>query len=210
MVWAGAQTGGRGRHGRAWVSPPGNLYATILLRPPPRPRLTDLGFLAGVAVAEAIDPWLGAAGPATLKWPNDVLAHGNKLAGILVEAEDGTALLGIGVNLRAAPAQAASVQALGGTPPTAIEALAAVLTRLGIWLGRWHAAGFVPVRAAWLARGPAPGVAARVRTQTGTREGAFAGIDADGALLLHGPDGLVRITTGEAWFDNVPAPPAAR
>jgi hypothetical protein len=49
-----------------------------------------------------------------------------------------------------------------------------------------------------------------VRTQTGTREGAFAGIDADGALLLHGPDGLVRITAGEAWFSNVPAPPAAR
>ena len=207
MVWAGAQTGGRGRHGRAWFSPPGNLYATILLRPAPRARLTDLGFLAAVALAEAIDPWLGAAGPARLKWPNDVLAHGKKLAGILVEAEDGAALLGIGVNLRAAPTQAASVQALGGSPPAPASALTAVLARLGPWLGRWQAAGFAPVRAAWLTRGPAPGVAARVRTPAGTREGTFAGLDADGALLLDDPDGPARITAGEAWFGDVRVPP---
>lgn len=200
VVWAGAQTGGRGRHGRQWSSPPGNLYATILLRPPPGARLTDLGFLAAVAVAEAVDTWLGAAGPAVLKWPNDVLANGRKLAGILVEAEDAAALLGIGVNLRAAPAQAASVQALCGIPPAPAAALAELLARLGIWLGRWHAGGFGPVREAWLARGPAPGVTVRAHTPAGAREGAFAGLDADGALLLEDAEGTHRITAGEAWL----------
>ncbi len=96
------------------------------------------------------------------------------------------------------------MQALGGSPPAPAAALAAVLARLGPWLDRWRAAGFAPVRAAWLARGPAPGIAARVRTPTGTREGAFAGLDADGALLLDGPEGTARITAGEAWFGTVP------
>jgi BirA family biotin operon repressor/biotin-[acetyl-CoA-carboxylase] ligase len=156
-----------------------------------------------------VDPWLGTAAPARLKWPNDVLAASRKLAGILVETEDEAALLGIGLNLRQAPIEAASIAALAGTALAPADALPALLDRLGTWLALWETRGFEPVRTAWLARGPAPGTPVRVRAPGGTIAGAFAGLDADGALLLDGREGLRRVTAGEAWFEGEGRRPSA-
>ncbi len=105
MVVAGRQTRGRGRHGRDWFSPEGNLYASILLRPGlPPARLSELGFVVALAAADAADAVL-PGGRARLKWPNDVLVDGGKIAGILVEIiEDNAAVIGIGLNIAHAPA----------------------------------------------------------------------------------------------------------
>jgi BirA family biotin operon repressor/biotin-[acetyl-CoA-carboxylase] ligase len=104
VVVAGRQTRGRGRHGRDWFSPEGNLYASILLRPELQPsRLSELGFIVALAAADAVDAVL-PGGRARLKWPNDVMVDGAKVAGILVEIiEDSAAVIGIGLNIVQAP-----------------------------------------------------------------------------------------------------------
>jgi len=104
VVVARRQTQGRGRHGRDWFSPEGNLYASILLRPGrPPARLSELGFIVALAAADAVDSLL-PDGHAKLKWPNDVLIDGQKIAGILVEiVEDDAAVIGIGLNIAQAP-----------------------------------------------------------------------------------------------------------
>ncbi|MEO8714783.1 MAG: biotin--[acetyl-CoA-carboxylase] ligase [Acetobacteraceae bacterium] len=103
VVTAREQTAGRGRAGRGWDSPPGNLYLSVLLRLdlPPR-RIAELSFVAALAVADTVDAFPPAR--ATLKWPNDVLVGGAKIAGILVEHAEGVAIVGMGVNVAHCPA----------------------------------------------------------------------------------------------------------
>ncbi len=102
VVTAREQTAGRGRVGRAWASPPGNLYLSVLLRLDlPVARIAELSFVAALAVAETVDAFV--AGRASLKWPNDVLIDGAKVAGILIEQADGVAVIGIGVNVAHCP-----------------------------------------------------------------------------------------------------------
>lgn len=202
VVVADEQTAGRGRQGRRWNSPPGNLYASIVLRPTvATARSAELGFVAGVAVAEALAGLL-ASGPAVaLKWPNDVLAGGAKIAGLLVEREENAAILGIGVNVAHHPL---------GTPYPATDLAAAgavvpvdtvrdrVLAALAATMALWETGGFAPIRAAWLDRAHPPGTALTARLGDGTlRAGCFAGIGPDGALLLDTGEGRVRIVAGE-------------
>ncbi len=187
VVSADTQHAGRGRSGRAWASPPGNLHATVVLRPEGSPQLApQLGFVAALAVAEAVDR---LAGPGTaLKWPNDVLRAGAKLAGILLERlEDGAVLAGIGANVRHTPPNmpypVTSLSAVG-CPAGSDELLMAVMEQLEQGWAAWQAAGFGPVLARWRARGPAPGAPLRVRLGTASLNGQFAGLRDDGALLL--------------------------
>lgn len=204
VVTAAEQTAGRGRQGRGWASPVGNLYASVLLAPAvPPARLPELGFVAAVAVASTLDRFL-PEGTIGLKWPNDVLARGAKIAGLLVEQADGMAILGMGINLAAAPADtpypATTLAACGAvvTPEMALERL---LEALGDALARWEQLGFAPIRAAWLARAHPPGTPLRVRlggpAAAGVLEGRFAGLDADGALLLATAAGQRRIAAGD-------------
>jgi BirA family transcriptional regulator, biotin operon repressor / biotin---[acetyl-CoA-carboxylase] ligase len=201
VVMARRQTAGRGRQGRGWFSPAGNLHATVLLRPElPAARLAELGFVAALAVAEAADATLTA--PRTrLKWPNDVLVDGSKIAGILVELPgDGVVLIGIGVNVVHAPVAelypATSLHALGAEAnPEGL--LRHILTVLASELTRWQTQGFAPVRLAWLARGPAPGEAVRLRLGQEIVNACFADLDADGALLIADAAGCRRVTAGE-------------
>ncbi|OFV87657.1 MAG: biotin--[acetyl-CoA-carboxylase] ligase, partial [Acidobacteria bacterium RBG_16_70_10] len=141
-VIADTQAAGRGRWGRTWASPPGGLYLSTLLRPPPE-AVGLLPLVAGVAVAEALSEW----GVSTeLKWPNDVLARGRKLAGVLGEASSSASgvewvALGIGVNVGAEddslpPAvreNATSLRAETGGSPGLEEIAAAVMVRLTVW-----------------------------------------------------------------------------
>ena len=110
LVWAGEQTAGRGRRGRGWVSPPGNLYLSLIMRPAVAPaRAAQLGFVAALALAEGVGALCGPALEIRCKWPNDILVAGRKLAGILLESEitDGDAIdfvvIGTGTNLASQP-----------------------------------------------------------------------------------------------------------
>jgi BirA family biotin operon repressor/biotin-[acetyl-CoA-carboxylase] ligase len=200
VVWARRQTGGRGRRGRVWASEPGNLYSSTILRPDcPAARASELGFVAGLAVADLVP----VGRDVRLKWPNDVLVDGGKIAGILPEssiADGGRAehvVLGIGVNVGFAPQlpdARYSAAMLGGTVEAALEGLAAGLAR---WMAVWRQQGFETVRAAWMAKAGPLGAAVDVRLGEELVQGRFAGLDRDGALLLETKDGPRRIVSGE-------------
>jgi BirA family biotin operon repressor/biotin-[acetyl-CoA-carboxylase] ligase len=197
VVTALEQTAGRGRHGRAWESPAGNLFASFLLRPPvPPARAGEFGFGSAVAAAEAVEelvPHMRVA----CKWPNDVLVDGRKIAGILLESR-GTPerldwlVVGIGLNVARAPggagSPATSIATLGGAAGVE-EALAALAGRLAHWYRCWCADGFAPLRLAWLARAHAIGETLKLRRNGTESEGRFAGLDEGGALLLDLADG---------------------
>jgi BirA family biotin operon repressor/biotin-[acetyl-CoA-carboxylase] ligase len=201
VVVARQQTQGRGRHGRDWFSPEGNLYASILLRPGlPPARLSELSFVVALAAADAVDAVL-PGWRARLKWPNDVLIEGEKVAGILVEiVEDNAAVIGIGLNIAHAPEAApypvtCLSDAGANTAPEA--ALTHLLSALEHHLAHWTRHGFAHAREAWLARGPAPGEMIRVRIGTRTDTCRFAGLDADGALLLTEGGATRRVVAGD-------------
>ena len=199
-VAARVQRLGRGRSGRPWVSPPGNLHVTVVLRPDGDARQApQLAFVTALAVAEAVDTLL--AGRCALKWPNDVLRGGAKLAGILMERlDDGAVLAGIGVNVvhspPAMPYPVTSLSALGCTVD-ADGVLAPVLACLAAGWQAWQADGFAPVLARWSARGPAPGAPLRMRFGDTLVAGRFAGLGPDGSLLLDGPEGRRAFVAGE-------------
>ncbi len=201
---ADAQSAGRGQHGRSWASPPGNLYLSVLLRPPVRLWPAPWSLLAAVALAEALE----AAGAAaiTLKWPNDVLLEGRKLAGILPEAAVGAGGMlawlgmGFGVNLAHAPAlpdRPTAALADITTAPAPMAFAPMLIARLARWQARAEAEGFAQVRAAWLARGPAPGAPMALRRGENVHQGAFAGLAEDGSLLLAEAGGVVAHAAGE-------------
>ena len=213
LIWAETQTAGRGRAGRAWTSPPGNVYASFLIAAPAPAATPELGLLAGVAAAEAILdlPRHNAAPPrVSCKWPNDVLVEGAKVAGILPELVTGAdgrswVILGIGVNLVPVelaqplyPVTALSSHHIETTPGHVLTVLSRALAG---WLARWREEGFRAVREAWLALGPAQGTPVSVNLGlTADHErlhGTFAGLDADGALLLRTPEGERRILAGD-------------
>lgn len=200
VVWAREQQGGRGRRGRAWASPPGNLYSSTVLRPDcPAARAAELGFVAALAVGDLVPS--GRA--VRLKWPNDVLVDGGKIAGILLESavsQSGHAqhvIAGIGINVSFAP-QLPDMRypgaALGGTVEAALEALTAGLAAR---LAQWRRDGFESIRTAWLAQAGPLGATVDVRLGDGLASGRFAGLDLDGALLLDTADGPRRIVSGE-------------
>jgi BirA family biotin operon repressor/biotin-[acetyl-CoA-carboxylase] ligase len=218
VVWARSQTAGRGRLGRPFASPPGNLYASFVLRPAVAPAAaTELSFVAALAVADAVAAGVPAAAHVSLKWPNDVLIDGAKVAGILLEASstpDGALdflVLGIGINVTSHPRDVLPVTtdlaAKGGrvTVPDLLEGLA---DRLLAWRARWHAEGFAPLRAAWLARAHGLGEPIEVRVGNALISGSFVDLDDDGALVVASRAGARRrVTAGDVML-VAPAPQA--
>ncbi len=201
VIHADEQEAGRGRFGRAWFSPPGNLYLSILLRLDiPAERGPELGFVVALSVADTVDALLPRQIRATLKWPNDVLVQGGKIAGILVEQIETVRIAGIGLNIleapRNAPYKTATLVGAGGLA-TVDGARDILLERLAAWLDDWTSQGFAPVRTAWLARAHPIGTVLRVSIEGRTEEGSFGGLDEDGAMLLDTTDGRVRIVAGE-------------
>jgi BirA family biotin operon repressor/biotin-[acetyl-CoA-carboxylase] ligase len=211
-VWivANRQTAGRGRRGRVWESPTGNLAATLLIRPgKPAAECAQLSFAAAIAAQEAIASFAQAA-DIRVKWPNDVLANGRKIAGILLEsASIGTVpewlAIGIGINLAHHPEgtefPATALAALGIPAPEAGEALARLAASFAKWYEIWRANGFQPLRDAWLARAAGLGTRIRARLSDGEFWGMFEGIDETGALILREGQGKTRsIAAGEVFF----------
>lgn len=210
-VVADEQTAGRGRRGRSWHSPPGNLYATLLLVDVCAPaRAPQLSLVAALALADALAAAVPPLADAiALKWPNDVLLRDAKLAGILVEGEtlpDGrfAAAIGIGVNCAAHPPDAAypaTDLAREGYTLRPGELFASLSEAMRGRLVAWDAGGgFATTRRDWLVRAAHLGQPIILRGQQ-QREGVFAGIDGEGRLLLRAPGGTVEaFTAAEVSF----------
>jgi BirA family biotin operon repressor/biotin-[acetyl-CoA-carboxylase] ligase len=207
VVWARRQTQGRGRQDRTWMSPPGNLYCSMILRPAkPASQIAQLGFAAALAAIEAIEP----AAPSTramLKWPNDVLMDERKVAGILLESGDngGWLVVGCGINIahfpENVPFPAISIVTATGFQLAVEDVLSGFCGQFDLWYRHWKAEGFAPVREAWLARAHPKGTKLNVRLPTATLTGAFEDLDADGTLVLAGEHGaLHRIAAGDVYF----------
>lgn len=220
-LWVTAQTqsAGRGRRGRHWVSEPGNLYASLLLSDPAPPaQVAQCSFIAAIAVHDAIsDAAPALAARLMLKWPNDVLYGTRKLAGILIEGEGRNPMIvatGIGINCRHHPDDAAypaTNLAAEGVEVSAPAMFAALSRRMAERLAQWErGASFADIRAAWLARGPAPGAGLRVRLSDGEVTGRFETIDEEGNLILMKADGSRRrITAGDVFPLSPPGADAA-
>jgi BirA family transcriptional regulator, biotin operon repressor / biotin---[acetyl-CoA-carboxylase] ligase len=214
-IIAGLQTAGRGRRSRPWVSPRGNFHGTLVLKPAEPPGQVALrSFAAALALREALAGLTGLPGNLALKWPNDVLLNGGKLAGILLESQglgspDAVLCIGIGVNLIAAPGRA--LVEPGATPPVSLlqetglrvtpEAfLDALAPAYAGWEARFTTEGFDPLRQAWLAHAARLGEVIRARTGDQSREGVFETIDSAGNLILRMAKGPVAIPAAEVFF----------
>ena len=197
-VWARVQTAGRGRHGRTWASPEGNLYISVLLHCG-EGLAPQLGFVAALAVADAVDAACGSA-RSRLKWPNDVLLEGAKVAGLLLEVEHTVVVLGVGVNLRHVPSElrrsATSLHACGVDVATETM-LEQVLCSLQIRLQAWQEAGFAATLAAWSERGHRYGDNLRISILDTRTSALFVGLDEDGSLLARVDGTVERFTAAE-------------
>ncbi len=196
-VTATSQTGGRGRHGREWLSLEGNLFASLMVTLACEPtEIAVTSLLAGVALADATETVLRTSSAVVeprLKWPNDLMLDNAKCAGILVETSSRSAgvftcVLGFGVNLASAPqipgrpTTSLAQHGLNALPEEVLEALdSSIRNAFAIQTGP---DGFAKLRQIWLSHGPDLGTAMTVETDGAVLTGCFAGLDVDGALLL--------------------------
>lgn len=219
-IVAAEQRAGRGRHGRQWSSPPGNLYASLLLIDPCESRIApQLGFVAGLALHEAVEAVTGIGAPRlSLKWPNDLLLDGAKVSGLLLEGHrlrEGSLaiIIGFGVNVAFAPT---------GTPypATFLQSLKPDLTREDLFraladsfarsLAAWQTAArrtmanpFDPIRRLWLERAMGRGQEVSLRLPSGEKRGIFEDLDPSGRLLLRTDSGMEPIDAGDLYFPNL-------
>jgi len=211
-IVAERQTAGRGRRGRVWVSEPGNFYGSLLLtNVATSAAIPGICFVAALALHDALLEAVHGLAPAQLllKWPNDILLDGRKLAGILVEGSSyeggpSVTVIGFGVNCRHHPAEAEypaanlSDAGFSAGPHGILAALGTCITRR---LNEWdRGANFAAVRAAWLARASGVGGDIRVRLSDRTLEGRFEALDSSGALVLAQSDGTREtVTAGDVF-----------
>jgi BirA family transcriptional regulator, biotin operon repressor / biotin---[acetyl-CoA-carboxylase] ligase len=219
-IMAVAQTGGRGRMDRAWVSPQGNLYASLLLSDPsPFEHAPELAFVAALALRDAIvaeAPKLALR--LRFKWPNDLLLAGEKCAGILIEGDAApdksvSVVIGIGANCVSHPPTAPErpatdlkAHSAAITPQQLLRRLSGTMCRR---LGQWDSGkNFAAIRADWLAAAGGIGAAIVVRNGSAEKHGRFAGLDRSGRLILEFPDGGVDyVSAGDVFpFDLADSP----
>ena len=210
-ILAERQTAAKGRRGRDWVQPKGNFSATLLLPPgPPPDQMALRSFVAALALDRALSDLTGRPEAFALKWPNDVLLLGGKLAGILLESlPTGHLSVGIGVNLAAAPGAdqvepgathpVSLAEAMGITllPKELMGPLATHFDALDTQLTQF---GFAPIRTAWLARAARLGEVITARTVTESQQGTFETVDGTGQLVLSTAKGRVLIAAADVYF----------
>lgn len=214
VVVAASQTAGRGRLGRRWVSPPGNLYFTLLLKPKvPLDVLSQLSLVAGIALAKTIQCYIKDKSHVSLKWPNDVLVNKQKIAGILVETDidssftEGTpCYLGIGVNMENSPEltvyPATSFKSFMNPPPDASEFLGNFKANFNTAYSAWLESGFRSLKQEWLSFAHGLGdVAVATSSRDGQVSGKFVTITDAGSICLVDGDGKEHIiTSSEVTF----------
>lgn len=209
-VVAKEQTSGRGRNGRVWSSPIGNLYASLALINPCEPRhAPQLGFVAGLALHRAVTDVTGlTADRLMIKWPNDLLLDRAKLAGLLVEGSIGQgasyAVIGMGVNCAAHPQDTpypATDLKTAGAGVSVAMLFERLSSRMAETLALWQRGeNFALIRKSWLTRAAGKGETIRVRQGEGAREGVFRDIDEEGRLVLESAQGVETILAGDVFF----------
>ena len=208
VVWAKTQTAGRGRRGREWISPLGNLYCSLLFDPKCGVgEAGQLGLVASLALQRVIS---GHADHVQCKWPNDVLIEGRKVSGLLMEIEASAAgtlawlVLGVGVNIahhpEDTPFPATSLYAEGTEGITVAEILEGFVGEMDRLLSEWRKTGFGAARAAWLDVAAGLDQKITVRLPNETLTGVFTGLDAGGALILDSAEGTRTINSGDVFF----------
>ena len=206
VVWAREQLSGKGRHGRTWSSPPGNLYASIVQRP--SCKLSEgpqIGFVTSVSLIESIQSLTGIN--ATLKWPNDLLINEKKVAGILLEsfASENDKLdwiiIGVGVNIMNCPSDIKNTTCLyaEGGKVSVETLLQGFLVNLYTKISEWDEHGFERVRNQWMMYAPIQGSRVRVRLPIGEVTGKYCGLDSSGNLIIETEKGIKSIETGEVF-----------
>jgi BirA family biotin operon repressor/biotin-[acetyl-CoA-carboxylase] ligase len=209
LIWARRQAAGRGRRGRAWISEPGNLFTSLILRPDCSPaKAAELTFVAANAVLDVVAECVLPDQQVEAKWPNDVLIEGRKVAGILLESSTAPSgkldwlVVGIGINVLHQPEgtefPATSLRASGSTA-TVEMTLESLARYFAYGKALWEEQGFDAVREAWLRRASGLGQPIRVRLSQESIEGTFAGLDASGALILDTGAQRRRITAGDVF-----------
>ena len=210
VIRADRQSAGRGRRGRHWNSPQGNLYTSILLRPErPASEAAALGFAAVMAIGDVAQALLPPGARVQHKWPNDLLINGGKAGGILLEAQPGFVVLGIGVNIASHPADtpypATDLVAAGAKPATPQALLERLLTAFAPLYESWERAGFAALLPAWRRRAAGLGEAIEVRLERETLAGTFLDLEPDGTLRLGLSDGTERrIAAGDVYLPARP------
>lgn len=210
-ITAASQSQGRGREGRPWSSPPGNLYASLLLVDAVEPRCAaQLGFVAGLALAQAVHRLIGSSVPIHIKWPNDLVHNGRKLAGVLVEGSqlpNGSfaCVLGFGVNCSSHPTglsyETTDVAAVAAVPVSAADLFAALSLYAPKVLALWdRGKNFAAIREAWLARALPQGSPLTVNSPRSRIVGSFEAIDEQGRLIVSTPSGPVTVESGDVFL----------
>ncbi len=203
-VRADRQTAGRGRRARAWTSEVGNLFTSTFVAPQAgEGPAQQLSFVTANALLDTVARWVPRE-RLSLKWPNDLLLDGVKVAGILLEGHAQGVIIGIGVNLAHFPEgterPATSLAAAGITPPPAREACETLAEAFAAHRRRWREEGFAATRDDWLAAAAGLGKPIVARLGNADLAGTFEGLAADGALLLRLQDGTLRpIHAGEVF-----------
>ncbi|MFN3958763.1 MAG: biotin--[acetyl-CoA-carboxylase] ligase [Parvularculaceae bacterium] len=205
------QTAGYGRRGTEWLQEEGDIAATFLFRPEaPKERLPELSFVAALSVADAVRRFAPRA-DLSFKWPNDLLAGGAKIAGLLLElvGEAPLVALGVGVNIVTAPRGLAYPAArlldfLDGAPPGPRQFVETLDDLFAFRRRQWAGEGFAPIRAEWLERGAGLGRPTRIETPAGVVQGVFEDLDNSGALILNSNGERRAIAAGAVL------PPASR
>lgn len=209
-ILAGAQTAARGRRGRAWSTPVGNFAGTLIMAQTGSPANSALrSFVASLALFEAFVEVTGQADAFALKWPNDVLLKGGKVAGILLETVGEHLIIGIGVNLRHAPTpdqvepgavtpiSVFSATGVQVQPEAFLNALASSYARFE---DQFTTYGFAPIRTAWLSHAARIGEVVTARTMRDETVGVFEDVDEVGNLILNTAKGRVAITAADVYF----------
>ncbi|RED13780.1 biotin--[acetyl-CoA-carboxylase] ligase [Pontivivens insulae] len=210
-VLAKRQSAGTGRRGRAWQMPLGNFAATLALKPSgSQARWALRSFVMAMALHDALVEMTAKPALFSLKWPNDVLCRGQKLAGILLESRGDTLLIGVGVNLVATPpVELLEDRAL---PPVDLKSASgqhvlpeAFLESLALHFARreerFTTEGFDRLRQDWLAHAARLGETIYARAGETVTTGRFDGIDSEGALLLSTPKGITRLHAADVYFE---------
>lgn len=209
VIHAGEQTGGHGRHGRTWVSAPGNLYFSFVLKPDCRIR--DVGQLAivmGAALGRAVRQMTGLSDDVMVKWPNDVLIKGRKCAGILIETDLGGGgtgpvhvIVGMGINLTSAPDIGTALQDHTQSVPENSGALQVILDYVAQAYERWTVGDFDVVLKGWVSMAHQPGSKVSVKIGDQVIVGTLSRVLDNGAMVITMEDGQDRtITAGDVFI----------
>ncbi len=210
VIQALEQSGGRGRHGRSWISPRGNLYMSLLLRPGCAVNLAgQVSLFTAVALAKTIGEFIEDDKSLTLKWPNDILLAGKKCGGILLDSDIDTRgrvswlAVGTGINIESAPQQiGACLKDYASNAIKIDEFRDAALAQVAKYYNQWKNAGFDAIKQEWLTLAHKPGQPMSVKIGTQELSGTFYGLDETGNLLLQDKDNKIQtISSGDVYTD---------